>query len=201
MLLVVVVFCSKAKIGPEWWALYMKKDGCFTFQIDLAQALINYAIENEWEDVDGLCPNWMRQTDFIPCDCKNCFFCLKGLTTVIAHKKQKKTCTTFVQRDNMRTVQKGCTDKLVGLMRGKSWCRMCYRNQSNGTTEERARRKRRTIAMGLLWGVCHVMSICVRSVGQRGMTCMLRKQLDRSKIHLLIFLQLEKPSITLPNDF
>jgi hypothetical protein len=45
----------------------MKKvDGGFTFQINLAQALINYAIENEWEDLDRPHPNWMRQTDFVP---------------------------------------------------------------------------------------------------------------------------------------
>jgi hypothetical protein len=52
MLFVVVVYCAKAKIGPEWWLL-------FTFQIDLAQALINYAVEDEWEDLDGPHLNWM----------------------------------------------------------------------------------------------------------------------------------------------
>jgi hypothetical protein len=113
MLFVVVVFSAKDKIGPEWWALYMKKDGCFTFQIDLAQSLINYAIENEWEDLDGSCPNWMQQAKFIPCDCNNCFFCLKGLTNGIAENKRKSTRIIFVQHDNTCTMTKNCTVKRV----------------------------------------------------------------------------------------
>ena len=134
------MFCAKAKVGPEWWETYRKKGGRFLFQIDLAQSLINYAIENEWEDLDGPRPNWMRQKEFIPCDCNNCFFCIKGLTSGIAHKKSKAaTVTTFVQHDNSRTVTKGCTDKRVQLNRGSQHCRMCYRKQCKGTEKERAR--------------------------------------------------------------
>ena len=29
MLSVVVVFCEKSKVGPEWWELYLKRDGSF----------------------------------------------------------------------------------------------------------------------------------------------------------------------------
>jgi hypothetical protein len=142
MLFVVAVYCVKAKVGPEWWGMYLRKDGRFQFQIDLAQALINYALEHEWEDLDGPRPNWMRQKEFLPCDCKNCFFCLKGLTNGIAHKKQKSTRTIFVQHDNSRTMTKDCTTKRVGLKRGSQFCRMCYRKQCNGTEEERARSMR-----------------------------------------------------------
>ena len=53
MLFVVVVYCVQAKVGSEWWGMYLRKDGRFEFQIDLAQALINYALEHEWEDLDG----------------------------------------------------------------------------------------------------------------------------------------------------
>ena len=69
----------------------MRKDGRFEFQIDLAQALINYALEHEWEDLDGPRPNWMRQKEFLPCDCKKCFFCVKGLTNGISHKRKEET--------------------------------------------------------------------------------------------------------------
>ena len=48
---VVVVFCAKDNVGPEWWALYLKKGGHYWFQINLGMALINYALENEWEDI------------------------------------------------------------------------------------------------------------------------------------------------------
>ena len=138
-LFVVVVFCAKANVGPEWWALYLKKRGRYRFQIDLGQALINYALQNEWEDIDGPRPNWIRQREFIPCDCNNCFFCLKGLTSGIAHKKPKKTITTFVQHDNTRIMTKDCTIKRVNLGRGSQYCRMCYRKQCKGTEDERAR--------------------------------------------------------------
>jgi hypothetical protein len=146
MLFVVAVYCVKAKVGPEWWGMYLRKDGRFEFQIDLAQALINYALEHEWEDLDGPRPNWMRQKEFLPCDCKNCFFCLKGLTNGIAHKKPKVSKTVFIQHNNSRTVQKGCTDKRVNLGRGSQHCRMCYRKQCNGTEEERARSKKEKMA-------------------------------------------------------
>ena len=76
----------------------------------MGMALINYALENEWEDIKGPRPNCA----FIPCDCNNCFFC-------------PITKTVFIQHDNSHTVAKGCTDKQVDLTRGGSYCRMCFR--------------------------------------------------------------------------
>ena len=57
------------------------------FQIQLGLDTINYAISKAW---DGKLerPDWMRQKDFVPCDCKRCYFCLNGFTTGIAHKKR-----------------------------------------------------------------------------------------------------------------
>jgi hypothetical protein len=147
-LFVVVVFCAKDNVGPEWWALYLKKGGRYRFQIDLGMTLINYALENEWEDIEGPRPNWIRQREFIPCDCNNCFFCLKGLTNGIAHKKPRQTKTLFIQCNNSRTVQKGCTDKQVDLKRGCSYCRMCFRKSkgavgADGKKMSAAMRKRK----------------------------------------------------------
>ena len=59
MLFVVVVLCAKSKVGPEWWELYLQIGSRFRFQVDLGQALINYALENEWEDLEGPRPNWI----------------------------------------------------------------------------------------------------------------------------------------------
>ena len=105
----------------------MKQGGCYRFQIDFGMALINYALENEWEDIEGPRPNWIRQRGFIPCNCNNCFFCLKGLTNGIAHKKMKSTRTIFVYHDRTRTLQKDCTNTQVNLRKGTSYCMMCYR--------------------------------------------------------------------------
>jgi hypothetical protein len=127
-LFVVVVFCAKDNVGPEWWALYLKKGGSYLFQIDLGMTLINYALmENEWEDIEGPRPNWIRRPELIPCDYNNFFSCLKGLTTGIAHKKPKETMTVFIQHDNSRTVQKRCTDTQVDQKRGGSYCRMYFK--------------------------------------------------------------------------
>ena len=143
-LFVVVVFCAKDNVGPEWWVLYLKKGGRYRFQIDLGMALINYALENEWEDIKEPHPNWIRQRGFIPCDCKQCFFCKKGLTTGISHKR--KTKTVFVESNKKRHVVTGHTDVRVKLRKRKcSYCRMCYCNQKGAvgadgkklTTEEK----------------------------------------------------------------
>jgi hypothetical protein len=109
--------------------MYLRKDGCFEFQIDLAQALINYALEHEWEDLDGPGPNWMRQKEFLPRDCKKCFFCrVKGLTNGISHKRKAKTIV--VESKKKRHVIVGHTNFRVKWgKKGSSYCRMCYRYQ------------------------------------------------------------------------
>jgi hypothetical protein len=77
--------------------------------------------------VDDPHPEWMHKSDFIPCDCKKCFICINNQQTGIQHKKRKVTKTVFIQHDNSRTVQKGCTDKRVNLQRDNDYCKMCYR--------------------------------------------------------------------------
>ena len=95
------------------------------------QAPINYALEHEWEDLDGPRPNWMRQKEFLPCDCKKCFFCVKGLTNGISHKRKAKT--VVVESKKKRRVIVGHADFRVklGKKKGSSYCRMCYRNQKS----------------------------------------------------------------------
>jgi hypothetical protein len=66
--------------------LYLGKHSRYEFQIDLGIAVVNHGIEQEWEDDDGPCLNWMCQADFLPCECKKCFFSINGLTNGIAHK-------------------------------------------------------------------------------------------------------------------
>jgi hypothetical protein len=114
----------------------LKKDGRFKFQVDLGIALLNYAIGAEWDDLSKPRPEWMRSRDWVPCDCGACFFCLNGLTNGIMHRKKRKVVTTFVQHDNSRTKQKGCTDKPVNLGRGSDYCRMCLRKMNANPTEE-----------------------------------------------------------------
>ena len=66
----------------------------------MGMALINYALGQEWTDMNGPWPSWMRQKEILPRGCEKCFFCIKGFTNGITHKKAKQTITTFVQPDN-----------------------------------------------------------------------------------------------------
>jgi hypothetical protein len=115
---------------------YLRKDGRFSFQVDYGIAILNYACERAWPDRTKPRPDWMHKSDFIPCDCNKCFFCINNLTTGIQHKKRKVTKTVFIQHDNSRTVQKGCTTKRVNLQRGCEYCKMCYRKLGASEDEE-----------------------------------------------------------------
>ena len=134
-LYVTVIYSALNDIGPEVWKIYLKKHGRRKFQIDLGRDLMNYAIRSSWNGV-GQKPNWMRQYDPLPCECTKCFFCLNSLTSGVDHKRKRKTVTHFVQRDRTRTKTVDCTDKLVDLGVGSSWCRQCYRERT-GTKKEK----------------------------------------------------------------
>jgi hypothetical protein len=56
---------------------YLRKDGRFSFQVDYGIPILNFACERAWPDRTR--PEWMRKSDFIPCNCKKCFFCIKNL--------------------------------------------------------------------------------------------------------------------------
>ena len=128
---VVVVACVSAGIGKREWSEYaLTHNGRVNIQIDLAIALMHYAIDREW-DGEGERPGWMRQKDFLPCDCRKCYFCLKGHTTGIAHKKKTRV-KVFSSRTGLSTWTDKCTDVAVNLGRGGAICRMCMR-KNKGT--------------------------------------------------------------------
>ena len=74
VLFVVVLFCARSGIGPDYWKLYATKHGRYEFQVDLGMSIINYATEQDWSDLDKPQPNWMRQKTWLPCNCSKCFF-------------------------------------------------------------------------------------------------------------------------------
>ena len=73
------------------WHGYLNKDsGRYKFQMDLAQALVEYAIEQSWDgtDEEGK-PGWMRDTlskGYVPCGCGTCYFCQGGITHGVDHR-------------------------------------------------------------------------------------------------------------------
>jgi len=71
------------------WDKYKPKNyGHCYFQIELAIALMNYAVELDWKDPDNEStkPAGMCCRQLIPCNCGKCFFCANALTNGIDHK-------------------------------------------------------------------------------------------------------------------
>ena len=92
---VVVCFLADASIGdPKWKKYGSKHNGRHDFQIDLGLALLNYAIALDW---DGSLerPEYMRQKEFVPCDCTKCYFCINGHTKGICPKRDQEYLLEF----------------------------------------------------------------------------------------------------------
>jgi hypothetical protein len=124
------VWCARNfNIGPDQWMKYSKKNGRYIFQVDLGMALINYAIGKAWPDTEGPRPTWIRQTEFLPCDCGQCFFCLNGVTSAVVHKHklEEAKATVLVAKDRSTRKIKGHTQQRVDLQIGSSYCRQCLK--------------------------------------------------------------------------
>lgn len=125
-----------------------KNGGRRKFQIDLGIALMNYGIELDWDgDKESQRPRWMRQSEFVPCDCEKCFFCLHGLTTGIAHPKNERVMIEYACGSRRRTNK--CSSERVLLkkkngddMVNSAYCRMCYRKQDNDEIETEVKKSR-----------------------------------------------------------
>ncbi len=104
---------------------------------------MNYGISTEWKDTTEARPNLIRQTAFLPCDCKKCFFCMNGFTNGIQHCPSKKAKVTVEYKCGTRVRTNKCTDERVkiGLVAAR-YCRMCYRKQL--TTELSAKERKKT---------------------------------------------------------
>jgi hypothetical protein len=111
-----------------------KNGGRRKFQIDLGLALLNFAIGLEW-DGKGPRPSRMQQTDFVPCSCKKCYFCLHGLTGGVEHKRKKQkvtveyACGSHMRTDKCTTNRVHLKNKKGNLLQSGQYCKMCYTNQ------------------------------------------------------------------------
>jgi hypothetical protein len=80
--------------------------GWFKFQVDLRIALVNYAIHEEWRDLNGPFPKWMDETGLLYSLqlWRMLFFWLNGLTNGIGHMKECKVTMVVRHHDNSWTV-------------------------------------------------------------------------------------------------
>jgi hypothetical protein len=87
---------------------------------------------------------------FRPMRLQQMFFCLKGVTTSIAHPQKKKAKVTVEYKCGTRVTTNKCTNVRVnlGMKSGKN-CRMCYRKQLTTELSSKDRQQRcRTSDMG-----------------------------------------------------
>ena len=90
----VVAIASVDVVNHGWNKYDNKNHGRHNFQIEPAMDLINYAIKKEW-DAKSKRTCWMRQKDFVPCNCEGFYFCLNGFTTGVAHKQRKRKLVLY----------------------------------------------------------------------------------------------------------
>ena len=77
----------------------------------------------------------MCQSEWVLCDCEECYFCLNGHTTGIAHKQKKRKVVTEY-KCGTRVTSKKCLDKRFDLKKGLCYCRMCYSKQDDSLTSK-----------------------------------------------------------------
>ena len=63
----------------------------------------------------------------MPCDCKECYFCLNVHTTGISHKVKKMKVKVVCAKSGLKQWTKECFDVRVDLGKNVSYCRQCYR--------------------------------------------------------------------------
>ena len=135
----VAIYCaSMVVINADWKCYKSKNNGRHDSQIDLGIAILNYGIGLDW--VGDERPDYMHTGDFIPCNCKKCYFCLNGHTSGIAHANRKRP-PVVGYKCGTRVRTKKCSVVRVDLGKGGSYCRMCYRN--TGKTSSTAEKKRK----------------------------------------------------------
>ena len=118
----------------------------YDFQIDLGISPINYGISLDW-DGESKKLHWIRQIDFVPCDCEKCYFWLNRHTTGINHKMKRKKIVTE-HKCWMRVTSEDCTEKCVSLKHLSGYCRMYYRKQDEILINKCKRRLYNTSSMG-----------------------------------------------------
>ena len=107
------------------WHKYLNKHlGRYKFQMDLANDLISRGISMDWLDIEDndTRPVYVRSQDYVPCGCKECFFCKKGLTHGVDHKKKGK-------RRSRSSVRPECPTERANVGQSGGRCTVCYKNQ------------------------------------------------------------------------
>ena len=106
----------------KWQRCLDKQLGRHRFQMDLGNDLMKAGIAMDWKDLTDKKqkPVCIRKHDWIPCNCKICFFCVNGLTCGVAHK------TRGAKRNTPSHARPACSkDRMPMGTQNSSCCAMC----------------------------------------------------------------------------
>ena len=109
----------------EEFCRYLSKHlGQYKFQMDLANDLTSRGIKMDWSDMedDETKPVHVRRQDCVPCGCNACFFCKRGLTHGVDHKKKGKRRSRSVARLE-------CPTERDKIRESPRHCALCHKNQ------------------------------------------------------------------------
>ena len=115
-------------------------------------------IELDW-DGEGERPDWMRQIDWVPCDCGECYFCINDHTTGIAHKKKRQKVNIEYKCGTRVTTDK-CSVERMNLDTGNQYCRMCWRKCDDSLSGKEKKKKCKYSRMGCLICQEHICKGC-----------------------------------------
>ena len=151
--------CYLVWVNVDWAKYLSKNNGRHDFQINLGIELMNVGIAMSWDGV-GERPNWMRQGNWVPCECKdkNCYFCMNGHTTGIDHKRKREVVVEY--KCGTRVTSNECSDECVNLKKGSSYCKMCYRKQDDSLTSAMKRKKCKISDLGCTQCQEHICKFC-----------------------------------------
>ena len=122
-------------------------------------ALLNYAISLDWDGKSAR-PGWMRQKDFLPCDCNKCYFCKNGHTSGACRREIGST-----------PLHSSAVSENVQRNARQSELRLDHRGRivdcaTRGHQRIWKQNKRREKARNQKWDVVHVKWWFVKNAGQ-----------------------------------
>ena len=149
-----VIAVNVAKRGGDshQWRRYVDSNlGRYRFQMDLGLALMNAGISRDWKDPktnnkvsDRLL--YVRKHDWIPCDCKRCFFCLNKMTCGVAHPNRG------IKKQPKSHERPACSPRMK-LSKTTQCCEICVAEKASENPnlgQREVRKLRKTTYMGCL---------------------------------------------------
>ena len=122
-----MVYVAANGLKQEWEKYQDKNGERKQFQIDLGLSLMEHGIRMDWNAPydETAKPRWMRQHEYVACNCNTCFFCKERKTTGI--QSWPRTGTPSNKRK-----EPTCDGERIDLGKsGGKYCRACYRKRRN----------------------------------------------------------------------